>query len=262
MLFAALIAVAFGAALALPLLAVVPHEAQASSGPTITITDPYVTIELGTTYTDTGATCSGNLPNGETSKTIYHPAGTLTSTGVFTATYSCTDADGNTATANKQITVTATPPTATLNGASPLTYELKSSATDPGVTCRGAFISGGSELLTFDFSTFTRTGTATLTYTCTDSRGVSASVNRVVNVVATPPTIALKGPSAVQLPGPGTLTDWGATCTGAFVTGSPLDIGVGQTYTFSNSGTFGIEFTCSDSRGISSSSVTRTVVVP
>lgn len=261
-MFAVLTTVAFGVALALPLLAIVPHEAQASTGPSITVTDPYVTLELGTTYTDTGATCTGNLANNQTSKTIYHPTGSFTSTGTFRATYSCTDVNGNTATATKQVTVTATPPTATLNGASPLTYELKSSATDPGVTCTGAFISGGSELLTFDFSTFTRTGTATLTYTCADSRGVSASVNRVVNVVATPPTIALKGPSAVQLAGPGTLTDWGATCTGAFVVGSPLDIGVGQTYTFSNSGTFGIEFTCSDSRGISSSSVTRTVVVP
>ena len=90
--------------------------------PIITILgDNPATVELGSTYTDAGATSDG----GETVSS----SGTVdTNTiGSYTITYSATDAAGNTSTATRTVNVVdTTAPVITITGDNPATVELGS----------------------------------------------------------------------------------------------------------------------------------------
>ena len=91
-----------------------------------------MTHELGTTYTDAGATANG----GETVTT----SGTVNvnTAGTYTLTYSATDAAGNAApTVTRTVTVSdTTAPVITLTGSASMTHELGTTYTDAGATAK------------------------------------------------------------------------------------------------------------------------------
>ena len=80
-----------------------------STAPIITILgDANITIDVGTTYTDAGATAIDNIDGDITSSIITNGIIPINSIGSYAVTYSVSDAAGNTATASRSVIV-ATP---------------------------------------------------------------------------------------------------------------------------------------------------------
>ena len=142
--------------------------------PVITVTSGTDTVEMGSTWTDAGATADG----GETVTS----SGTVdTSTvGTYTITYSATDAEGNTGTATRTVTVVdTTAPVITVTSGTD-TVEMGSTWTDAGATADGGETVTSSG--TVDTSTV---GTYTITYSATDAEGNTGTATRTVTVVDT-----------------------------------------------------------------------------
>ena len=92
-----------------------------------------MTIEVGSTFTDPGATVIDNYDDDVEITTT----GTVDSdtVGSYTITYTATDSSGNTSTATRVVNVVdTTSPTITVTGDNPMTIEVGSTFTDPGAT--------------------------------------------------------------------------------------------------------------------------------
>ena len=151
--------------------------------PVITIigTNP-ATHELGTTYTDQGATAFDEF-HGDTPVTT---SGTvdISVVGSNTITYTATDLDGNTATATRTVNVVdTTAPVVTVTGTNPVTVELGTSYSDAGATATDA--SGPVTVVTTGTVDTDTVGVYTLTYTSTDASVNSGTATRTVNVTDT-----------------------------------------------------------------------------
>ena len=151
--------------LLLPLLALADSgggSGSSDTGPIITIAgDNPATVELGSTYTDAGATADG----GET-VTV---SGTVNTSivGSYTITYTATDVDGNTTTATRIVNVVdTTAPVVTVIGDNPATVELGSAYTDAGATATD--LSGTVAVVTTGSVDINSVGTYILTYSATD----------------------------------------------------------------------------------------------
>ena len=141
-----------------------------------------VTVELGTTYSDAGATAND----------AFHGTTPVTSTGSvdtsvvgsYTISYSATDLDGNTATASRTVNVVdTTAPVVTVTGDDPVSVELGETYTDAGATATDA--SGEVEVVTSGSVDTDTVGEYTLTYTATDASENAGTDSRTVNVVDT-----------------------------------------------------------------------------
>ena len=151
--------------------------------PVITILgDNPATVELGSSYTDAGATSDG----GET-VTVSGVVDTNT-VGTYSITYTSSDAAGNTSTATRTVNVVdTTAPVLTLTGDNPATVELGSTYSDPGATATDLDTVTVTSTSNVDTDTV---GTYTITYTATDASGNSSTISRTVVVVDTSaPTI-------------------------------------------------------------------------
>ena len=220
------------------------------TAPVITVTgNNPVTVELGTTYTDTGATADG----GETVTATVTPTGTVDTSIVreYTITYTATDAAGNIGTATRTVNVVDTTlPLLTVNGDNPATVEMGGTYTDLGAT------SDGGETVTSTETVDTLTvGAYTITYSATDTAGNIGTATRIVNVVDnTAPIITITGdnPATVELGT--TYDDVGATADdGEIVTST-------GTVTTSIVGTYTITYTATDANN-NTGTATRTVNV-
>ena len=179
------------------------YEIADTTAPVITVlgNNP-VTIEVGSTYTDAGATADG----GE----LVTSSGTVdtNTVGVYTITYSASDSSGNQATATRTVNVVDTnAPVITIIGDNPATVEVGSTYTDAGAT------TDSGEAVTSSGTVDTNTlGVYTITYTATDSSGNQATATRTVNVVDTTiPVMTLIGSSTVTIEAGSTYTDAGAS---------------------------------------------------
>ena len=151
--------------------------------PVITVSgDNPATVELGTTYTDAGASAfdafHGNTP-------VSSSGSVDTSTvGSYTITYTATDLDGNSASATRTVNVVdTTAPEVTVTGDNPATVELGGTYTDAGATATDA--SGAVEVVTTGTVDTDTLGEYTLTYTSTDASGNAGTATRTVNVTDT-----------------------------------------------------------------------------
>ena len=103
-----------------------------------------VTVELGSAYTDAGATANDAF-HGVTAVTSSGNVNT-DAVGTYTITYTATDKSNNTATATRTVTVSdTTEPVVTVTGDNPATVELGSAYTDAGATASD--ISGSVEVV-------------------------------------------------------------------------------------------------------------------
>jgi uncharacterized repeat protein (TIGR01451 family) len=256
------------------------HGNSASATQTITVIDntpPTITApadvvlhtgpdatSCGVTVADLDATlgtasASDNCA-GATSARSGVPAGNVFPLGDTTITYTATDAAGNTTSASQKVTVVDnTPPTITLNGASPMTVECHTSFSDPGATasdnCSGSVAVNSSGTVNPNAP-----GTYVITYTATDAAGNSTSKTRTVTVVdTTPPTITLNGANPMTVECHTSFTDPGATAddgcagdlTSAIVATGTVNVNVPGDYTRT--------YTVSD--GYNTQTATRTVHV-
>ena len=147
--------------------------------PVITILgDNPATVELGSSYTDAGATSDGG-------ETVSSSGSVDTNTvGTYTITYSATDAAGNTSTATRTVNVVdTTAPVVTLTGVATVTVELGDDYSELGATATDA--SGTVTVVTTGIVDTDTVGSYTVTYTSTDASGNAGTATRTVNVVDT-----------------------------------------------------------------------------
>ena len=184
-----------------------------TTNPVVTVTgDNPATVELGTTYTDAGATATDASGTMTVVTTGTVDADTV---GEYTLTYTSTDPSGNTATATRTVNVVdTTNPVVTVTGDNPATVELGTTYTDAGATATDA--SGTMTVVTTGTVDADTVGEYTLTYTSTDPSGNTATATRTVNVVdTTDPVITVLGTNPATVEYGTTYTDAGATATDA-----------------------------------------------
>ena len=219
--------------------------------PVITVLgDNPATVELGSTYTDAGATSDGG-------ETVSSSGSVDTDTvGTYTITYSASDAAGNTSTATRTVNVVdTTAPVITITGDNPVTVELGETYSDAGATATDLDTVSVSVSGTVDVGVV---GSYTKTYTATDASGNTATATRTVNVVdTTAPVVTVTGdnPATVELGE--TYTDAGATATDFSQTQTLVTTGSVDTDTV---GTYTITYTATDASG-NTATATRTVNV-
>ena len=153
-----------------------------TTAPVVVVTgDNPATAELGSTYTDAGATATDASGDVTVVTTGTVDTDTL---GTYTLTYTSTDASGNSGTATRTVNVVdTTAPVVVVTGDNPATAELGSTYTDAGATATDA--SGDVTVVTTGTVDTDTLGTYTLTYTSTDASGNSGTATRTVNVVDT-----------------------------------------------------------------------------
>ena len=103
--------------------------------PVLGLGDVTVTIEVGATYTDAGATATDNY-DGDLTSSIVNPVDANT-VGTYTVTYNVDDAAGNAAvqvSRTVNITPDVTIPSISLLGDAEVSLELGSTYTDAGAT--------------------------------------------------------------------------------------------------------------------------------
>ena len=235
--------------------------------PVITLLgDTTVTIEVGTTYTDSGATAADNY-DGDLTSSIAIVNNVDTSTvGTYTVTYNVSDTSGNAAVPVTRTVnvVDTTAPVITLLGDNPMTIEVGTTFTDPGATASDAGDGDLTSSIVVSGSVDTSTiGTYTLTYDVSDTSGNPAdSVTRTVNVVdTTVPVITLLGDTTVTIEVGATYTDSGATAADNYDGDLTSSIAIVNNVDTSTVGTYTVTYNVSDTSGNAAVPVTRTVNV-
>ena len=168
--------------------------------PLITLSgDNPITMEVGSTFTDPGATAA-NSCNNNISVAVNSTVNTNV-VGSYTVTYTATDSSGNEATtvARTVNVVDTTAPVITITGDNPVTIELGATYTDEGATATD--IIGDITVTSTSTVDTSVVGSYTVTYTATDSSGNEATaVVRTVNVVdTTAPVITITGDNPVTI---------------------------------------------------------------
>jgi hypothetical protein len=146
-----------------------------------------VSLELGSTYTDAGATAVDNIDGDLTSSIVTDNNVDVDTVGTYTVTYNVSDAAGNAALqVSRTVTITpdATIPIITLLGGTEVSLELGSTYTDAGATAAdnidGDITANIAVVSTVDVNTV---GTYTVTYDVSDAAGNAAvQVLRTVEV--------------------------------------------------------------------------------
>ena len=192
-----------------------------AEAPLITLVgDTEVSLELGSTYIDAGATAADTIDGDITSNIVAVNSVDVNIVGTYTVTYNVSDAAGNAASQVSR-TVTITPdmklPVITILAQAEVSLELGSTYTDAGATAADN-IDGDitSSIVAVNSVDVNIVGTYTVTYNVSDAAGNAATqVTRTVNITpdVTIPVITLLGESEVSLELGSIYTDAGATAT-------------------------------------------------
>ena len=150
-----------------------------AEAPVITLLgETEVSLELGSTYTDTGATAVDNIDGDITANIAVVSTVDVNTVGTYTVTYNVSDAAGNAAiqvTRTVTITPDATIPIITLLGKAEVSLELGSTYTDAGATAAdnidGDLTANIAVVSTVDVNIV---GTYTVTYNVSDAAGNAA----------------------------------------------------------------------------------------
>ena len=206
--------------------------------------DAEITVEVGTTYTDLGATASDNY-DGDITADINNSKPVDTSViGTYTVTYNVTDSSGNDATEVTRVVnvVDTTIPVITLVGDAQITVEVGTTYTDLGATALDNYDGDiTADIVTVNNVDVNTAGQYIITYNVSDAAGNDATeVTRTVNVTdTTAPVITLNGDAQITVEVGTTYTDLGATASDNYdgnittdiVTVNNVDTSVIGTYT-------------------------------
>jgi hypothetical protein len=255
---------AFGAAAVM--LQLEPVVAD-TTPPVITLTgDDELTIAVGSSFTDPGATATDNVDGNLTSAIVVGGSVNTAHVGTYHLTYDVTDAAGNHATQRTRTVhvVDAVAPVITLLGDAEMTVAFGATFTDPGATATdnadGTLTAAIVVTGTVDTS---HVGTYHLTYDVTDAAGNHATQRtRTVHVVdAVAPVITLLGEAELTVAFGATFTDPGATAVDNADGTLTAAIVVTGTVDTRHVGTYELHYTVSDSSGNRAIQRTRTVHV-
>ena len=146
-----------------------------------------VTLEIGTTYTDAGATANDNYDGDMTDTIVIINNVDSAVVGTYAVTYNVSDANGNAA---EEVTrtvnvVDTTVPVITLLGEVTVTLEVGTSYTDAGATASDNYDGDiTASIATINNADTSTVGSYTVTYNVSDANGNNAvQVTRTVNVV-------------------------------------------------------------------------------
>ena len=160
-----------------------PIIAPDTTAPVITLNgSASIQINEGEAYEELGASAQDNL-DGSVDVVVSGEVGS--EPGVYTVTYSATDAAGNTSQVTREVTVLAvdtTPPVITLLGDAAIQITTDQTFNDPGATATDD--TDGTIDVAVSGDVGSEPGVYTLTYTAADSAGNSSEVTRSVTVVS------------------------------------------------------------------------------
>lgn len=236
--------------------------------PVITLlgTDP-ANHEVGTIYTDAGATASDNIDNDISGSIGVSGSVNANVVGAYILSYNVSDSSGNVAaTVTRTVNVADTgAPIITITGANPLNHELNTAYTDPGATASDV-VDGdisGSVVIGGDVVNPNLAGTYIITYDVQDSQSNPAAQQTRTVIVDdfTAPTITLLGSATVNLEMGTTYTDAGATANDNIDGDLSGSIVANGTVDHLTAGTYILSYDVSDAAGNAASQVTRTVIV-
>lgn len=228
-----------------------------------------VTITVGGSYSDAGATANDNVDGDITGEIVtVNPVNTA-KVGTYTVTYNVSDSAGNAASqVSRTVHVVAasdtTKPIITLTGAAEVDVNIGTVYKDAGATANDN-VDGdiSAEIVTVNPVDSSKLGTYTVTYNVSDSSGNAASqISRTVRVVDTvAPVITLDGNASINVTVGNAYNDAGATAndnvdgdiSGNIVTVNPVNTVTVGTYT--------VTYNVSDSSGNAANQVSRTVHV-
>ena len=235
--------------------------------PVITLLgDDPVTIEVGDTYIDAGATALDNL-DGDITSSIETVSNVDTAiVGTYTVAYNVSDASGNAAAeVTRTINVVDTTiPVITLLGDDPVTIEVGDTYIDVGATATDTYDGDiTSSIVTLSNVDTAIVGIYSVAFNVSDTSGnAAAEVTRTVNVVdTTVPVIVLLGDDSVTIEVGDTYIDAGATATDTYdgdITSSIVTVSNVDTAIV---GIYSVAFNVSDTSGNAAAEVTRTVNV-
>ena len=242
--------------------------------PVITLTGlEIVTIEVGSTYTDGGATATDNYDDDTTltASIVTDVSVVVTGTvGSYTVNYNVSDVATNAAIEVTRTVnvVDTTVPVITLTGLEIVTIEVGSTYTDAGAAATDNYDDDtalSSNIITVTTVDTDIVASFTLTYNVSDVAGNAAiEVTRTVNVVdTTVPVITLNGDPTVTVEVGASYTDAGAAATDNYdddtalssniITVNTVDTDIVASYT--------LTYNVSDASGNAAIEVTRTVIV-
>ena len=154
-----------------------------TTAPVITLNgEASVQINEGEAYEEQGATAQDNV-DGSVDVVVSGEVGS--EPGVYTITYTATDAAGNSSQITREVTVLAvdtTPPVITLLGDDSVEITTEQTFNDPGATATDD--TDGTVDVVVSGAVGSEPGVYTLTYTATDAAGNASQVTRTVTVVA------------------------------------------------------------------------------
>ncbi|MDL5048498.1 DUF5011 domain-containing protein [Oscillatoria amoena NRMC-F 0135] len=233
--------------------------------PVITIVGPNpAVVEVGYSYTDSGATAFDNVDGNITSTImIVGSADTLT-VGEYTITYTSTDSRGNTTTVERKVKVTpdVTKPVFTKNGADTVKLSVFTQYIEPGFSAID--LPFGTNLTPAVITTgaidTAKIGTYELTYTVADASGNTVQLKRVIIVSdTTKPVIVLNGNATIEHSGKTPYVDAGASVTDNYDAFVPYT--VTGSVNVNALGTYTLVYKAVDASGNVADSVVRTITV-
>ena len=238
-----------------------------STIPVITLTgDAALTVEVGTTYSDAGATASDSFDGDITVDIVTINPVDTSIPGLYTVTYNVSDAAGNDAIqVTREVTVSDTTiPVISLTGDAAVTVEAGTTYSDAGATASDSFDGN----ITADIVTVNPVNTAipgiyTITYNVSDAAGNDAvEVTREVTVSDTTiPVITLTGDATVTVEVGTTYSDAGATASDSFDGNITADIVTVNPVNTAVPGVYTVTYNVSDAAGNAATEVTREVTV-
>jgi MYXO-CTERM domain-containing protein len=236
--------------------------------PVITlIGDVSISLELGSTYTDLGATAADNFDGSLTKSIVTVSDVDLSAVGEYTVTYSVTDAAGNAAAQvirNLTITPDVTTPVISLVGFTPTSHEVGTLYVDAGAIAKDSVdgdVSG--DIVTTGLVDTDIIGSYMLSYNVSDAAGNAATtLTRTVIVEDTgAPVITLLGDASITLEVGDTFIDAGATAIDAVDDDLTDKIVVTGAVDTSSVGIYTLTYNVGDSSGNVASAVTREITV-
>jgi hypothetical protein len=225
-----------------------------------------ITIEVGTNYSDAGATATDNYDGNITASLVVANTVNTTRLGAYTVTYTVSDNAGNAAVpAVRTVNVVdTTKPVITLLGSSPIAIEVGSNYSDAGATATDNYDGNITASLVIASTVNTgHLGTYTVTYTVSDRAGNAAiPIVRTVHVVDnTKPVITLLGQSVVTIELKTAYVDAGATALDNYDGNLTAQIVKTSNVDVTRYGTYFVTYNVKDSSGNTATSITRTVKV-
>lgn len=226
-----------------------------------------VNHQVGTTYSDPGATATDNVDGSLTSSIVVSGSVNSNVVDTYVISYNVTDAAGNAATQVSRTVIVgdSIPPVITLTGASTISLTMGSTFTDPGATATDN-VDGNitSRIVVSGDAVNTNTvGTYTRHYDVTDNAGNAAprATRFIVVRDGTPPVITLLGsnPTNHELGQP--YTDAGATANDNVDGDLTSSIAVTGTVNTGVTGSYNLTYNVADSSSNNAATVTRVVNV-